>query len=142
LEAPSHVLAVVRRRIAPSEISRTIGDTIVLVYDFLKTAPIASDGHNVVVYRDVEEGLELEVGVQVSGTFEGKDAVQCTRSPGGRAAHTAHYGDYAGLGAAFVAIRQWCKDEGLSLAGPRWEVYGDWDDNPARRRTDLYVLLE
>jgi hypothetical protein len=22
-----------------------------------------------------------------------------------------------------------------------WEVYGDWDDDPARRRTDLYKLL-
>jgi hypothetical protein len=23
-----------------------------------------------------------------------------------------------------------------------WEVYGDWDDDPARRRTDVYFLLE
>ena len=22
-----------------------------------------------------------------------------------------------------------------------WEVYGDWDDDPARRRTDAYFLL-
>jgi hypothetical protein len=23
-----------------------------------------------------------------------------------------------------------------------WEVYGDWEDDPARRRTDVYFLLE
>jgi hypothetical protein len=23
-----------------------------------------------------------------------------------------------------------------------WEVYGDWDDDPPKRRTDVYFLLE
>jgi len=22
-----------------------------------------------------------------------------------------------------------------------WEIYGDWDDDPAKRRTDVYKLL-
>jgi hypothetical protein len=26
-------------------------------------------------------------------------------------------------------------------SGTNWEVYGDWDDDPARRRTDVYFLL-
>ena len=28
------------------------------------------------------------------------------------------------------------------LARVNWEVYGDWDDDPAKRRTDIYFLLE
>jgi len=27
------------------------------------------------------------------------------------------------------------------MAGPRWEVYGHWSDNPATRRTDIFYLL-
>ena len=27
-------------------------------------------------------------------------------------------------------------------AGVNWEVYGDWDDDPAKRRTDVYFLLQ
>jgi hypothetical protein len=26
-------------------------------------------------------------------------------------------------------------------AGVNWEVYGDWDNDPAKRRTDVYKLL-
>ena len=29
---------------------------------------------------------------------------------------------------------------GPRLAGVSWEVYGDWDDDPAKRRTDIYHL--
>ena len=32
-------------------------------------------------------------------------------------------------------------EEQLLLAGPCWEVYGDWHDDPAKRRTDMYHLL-
>jgi hypothetical protein len=35
----------------------------------------------------------------------------------------------------------WCRSHGRPLAGPRWEVYGHWSDNPATRRTDIFYLL-
>jgi hypothetical protein len=31
--------------------------------------------------------------------------------------------------------------QNLVLAGPCWELYGEWHDDPARRRTDMYHLL-
>lgn len=43
---------------------------------------------------------------------------------------------------AYAALEQWCKDNGRRPAGVSWEVYGDWDDDPVRRRTDVYFLLE
>jgi hypothetical protein len=30
---------------------------------------------------------------------------------------------------------------GRALAGPRWEVYGDWRDDPAELETEVYYLL-
>jgi hypothetical protein len=30
---------------------------------------------------------------------------------------------------------------GRAQAGVNWEVYGDWDDDPAKRRTDVHALL-
>jgi hypothetical protein len=26
-------------------------------------------------------------------------------------------------------------------AGTSWDVYGDWEEDPAKRRTDVYFLL-
>ena len=40
------------------------------------------------------------------------------------------------------ATEQWCSENGRRPAGVNWEVYGDWDDDPAKRRTDIYFLLE
>ena len=57
-------------------------------------------------------------------------------------ATTAHYGEYSHMAGAYAALEQWCQDNGRRPAGVNWEVYGDWDDDPAKRRTDIYFLLE
>ncbi len=42
---------------------------------------------------------------------------------------------------AYSALERWCRDHGRSPAGVTWEVYGDWEEEPAKRRTDVYLLL-
>ncbi|HEX8943744.1 MAG TPA: hypothetical protein VF785_11460, partial [Gemmatimonadaceae bacterium] len=55
-------------------------------------------------------------------------------------ATTTHWGDFSALGDAHAALVGWCRARGLSLAGPRWEVYGHWRER-AIPRTDVYYLL-
>lgn len=38
-------------------------------------------------------------------------------------------------------LEQWCARNGREPAGVNWEIYGDWEDDPAKRRTDVYFLL-
>jgi hypothetical protein len=88
------------------------------VHAFLKTAPVAPAGHNVAIYHSPSaEGVEIEVGVQVSGPFEGTPEIWCSSTPAGRA----------------QGITAQCE--------PGWEVYGDWKDDPAQLRTDVFRLL-
>jgi effector-binding domain-containing protein len=54
---------------------------------------------------------------------------------------TTHWGDYAGLGAAHGAVRDWCAAQGLRPAGPRWEIYGPHRGDPAQVWTEVYWLL-
>jgi effector-binding domain-containing protein len=61
--------------------------------------------------------------------------------PAGQAATTVHRGPYDRLGDAHRAIRTWCAKNGHDLAGPRWEVYGDWRDDPADLETEVFYLL-
>ena len=56
-------------------------------------------------------------------------------------ARTGHFGDYAQMAPAYAALEQWWTRNGRRPAGVSWEVYGDWDDDPAKVRTDIYFLL-
>lgn len=56
-------------------------------------------------------------------------------------ARATFHGDYAGIPGVHQAIHRWCAEQNLVLAGPCWELYGEWHDDPARRRTDMYHLL-
>jgi effector-binding domain-containing protein len=42
----------------------------------------------------------------------------------------------------YTALRQWCADHGHTLAGPSWEVYGDWRADPLQLRTDIFLLVQ
>jgi effector-binding domain-containing protein len=137
-------LAIVRREARPSELSRVVPECCGIVWNALK-AQYVKGGRNVAVYRNGEGGLiQLEVGVEVAGRFtESADLVR-SATPGGRIVSVVHFGPYGGLGAAHQAIHDWKNAGGHQLAGPRWEIYGhwqkDWDNDPARIRTDVFYL--
>jgi effector-binding domain-containing protein len=99
-------------------------------------------GHNVVVYRPAEAGaFTIDAGVEVFSGFTESDPVRRVDTPAGEVAMTAHFGEYSALGGAYAALEQWCAANGRHSAGVNWEVYGDWDEDPARLRTDVYALL-
>ena len=54
---------------------------------------------------------------------------------------TVHRGGYDRLRDAHDAINAWCAANGHELAGPRWEIYGDWHEDPAQLETEVYWLL-
>jgi effector-binding domain-containing protein len=120
-----------------------LGDTIRGLLDrvwAVLRAQSVPTGHNVVLYP--EGGLmNIEAGVEVVGPFQPTDEVRPSATPAGQAAVTSHWGDYAGLAAAHLAIGEWCAAHGRKPAGPTWEVYGDWHEDPQQVRTDVYVLL-
>lgn len=102
----------------------------------------ARTGQNVVVYHGAGDGVPtVTAGVEVPDGFEPSGDVQPAATPDGEAAVTAHFGDYSRLAAAHAALERWCAANDRSPAGVNWEVYGDWDADPAKCRTDVYSLL-
>jgi effector-binding domain-containing protein len=120
------------------------------VYAWLRTAGIAPAGPKVVLYRDAresslldsEESCPIEAGVEVSGAFAGGARVVASATPEGRTAAAVHRGTYAGLPETHAAIRRWCGEAGVEIAGLCWEVYGDWSDDPERLRTEVFYLVK
>jgi effector-binding domain-containing protein len=99
----------------------------------------ARPGRNVMLYRDdvpnVEVGVELDKPAQLDGRLIRSEL------PAGEVAMTVHRGSYAGLAAAHEAVVRWCAEQGLRRAGPRWEIYGHWSEDPAQVETEVYYLL-
>jgi effector-binding domain-containing protein len=137
--AGPRALAAIRAQTAPGRLAADIIRLLDIVWPVLRGQGIPT-GHNVVVYRD--GALTVDVGVEVLAPFSGDGDVQPSATPSGEVATTAHFGDYAQLGAAYAALERWCAANGRRPAGVNWEVYGDWDDDPDKRRTDVYFLLE
>ena len=135
-------LAVIRRRASASDLSRLVPELCGAVWNTLRTQQ-RKGGRHVAVYLDGD--INVEVGAEMSGDFEDQGEVVHSSTPAGDVAHVTHFGPYQNLGAAYDAIHSWASAHGHRLAGPRWEVYGHWDDawnaNPSLIRTDIYCQV-
>jgi effector-binding domain-containing protein len=113
-----------------------------VVYAYLRANDIPHLGLNLILYTpSAESEFALDACVEVPATFAGSAAVDCLQTPAGRCASATYFGAYEGLPSAHAAIRAWCSAHGEALAGPSWEAYDHWRDDPAERRTDVFYLL-
>jgi effector-binding domain-containing protein len=139
-QVQEQAIAVIRDRIPIAE----IGLRIRPIYDrlYAKVSELPPTLHNVIVYRGGEHQVfDVEVGVQVSAPFADFGEVICSRTPAGTVATSIHLGRYASLPATHEAIGAWCERNGRIPAGVNWEVYGDWTEDEAKLRTDVFWLL-
>ncbi len=136
-------LAVVRRRARSRELSKIIPEACGTVWNALRAQQVPGAGRHVAVYLD--DQINLEVGVELNNPFAGFGEVVGSATPAGLIATTTHYGPYGSLHEAHEAIRLWCNNNGHTLAGPSWEVYGHWKDewnsDPTKISTDIVYLL-
>jgi effector-binding domain-containing protein len=79
--------------------------------------------------------------VLVSQPFEPHGRVVASSLPGGEVATALHRGDYAALGVTHDTVRAAVAARGRQLAGPCWEMYGHWREDPAELETEVFWLL-
>jgi effector-binding domain-containing protein len=114
------------------------------VWAFLRVTPgLRTDGHNVMLYRRGVPHVEVavEVGVQVTGSFEASGRVGPSTLPAAETATTVHMGTPAQLGAAHAAVHAWCKAQQRELTGVSWEIYGDPDPKTGHFDVAVYWQL-
>lgn len=109
------------------------------VYAAQRQGAITQAGHNVMPYRD--DRPSVEVGIEVSGSFPpvaGSCPRRCRRA-GWRPPSTA--GPTTGWARPTTPSRRGPVGEGHTLTRVRWEVYGDWSDDPTKLETETAWLL-
>ncbi|MCL2393719.1 MAG: GyrI-like domain-containing protein [Acidimicrobiaceae bacterium] len=120
--------AVVTAATSWAEFPKIWGPMLDKVWSFLRgDAPegLYKHGHNIMLYLD--DVPNVEVGVQVSGSFEPVGDVVASSLPGGLVATATHGGPIGRIGDTHDAVREWAHANGHRLAGPHWEIYGDPD---------------
>jgi effector-binding domain-containing protein len=138
--AEAQPTAVVRCRARPDELAVVVPRGCGEVWAFIRSAGRPRPGRHLALYLDGE--INLEVGVEVDQPFAGDGRVVCSNTPAGMVATAVHMGPYDRLGGAHAAIVRWCSENGHVPAGPNWEVYGHWEDDPSKLRTDVFYLLQ
>jgi hypothetical protein len=140
---PPRLVAGVRAVVPRGGVAQHFGRYLDQVYAAARAGAMQLDGQNIFVYRAATEAqLTVEFCVGVKAPFAATGSVLPLETPQGPAAMATHYGDYGRLAEANAAIVAWCRANNRRRAGPSWEVYGHWHDDPAHRRTDVYYLLE
>jgi effector-binding domain-containing protein len=102
-----------------TEFPKIWGPMLDAVWSFLRgDAPegLYKQGHNVMLCND--DVPNVEVGVQVSGSFDPIDHVVASALPGGLVATATHAGPIAKIGDTHHAVCEWSKANGYQLLAP------------------------
>jgi effector-binding domain-containing protein len=135
-------VAGVRAQVRRGQVGREFGRYLDQVYAAARAGALTHDGQNIFVYRSASgDALTVDFCVGSTAPFAPVGPVVPLETPSGVAAMVTHIGDYGRLGEANAAIIAWCEASGKARAGPSWEVYGHWDPDPAKLRTEVYYLL-
>jgi len=134
--------AVVAAATTWAEFPKIWGPMLDQVWSFLRgDAPegLYKQGHNVMLYKD--DVPNVEVGVQVSRSFDPTGHVVASALPGGLVATATHTGPIAQIGDTHQAVREWGTANGYRLAGPHWEIYGDPDPSTGHFDVEVFWSL-
>lgn len=142
IDARPRPLAAVRVTTVLSKWPSEFRHTLNKVYEAVHAGHVRQCGQNVMVYRHRQDGkVDIECGIETAGKFEPIGEVVYCETPSGMTATVAHIGPYQQLGVSHDAIGDWSRQNGHHLTGICWEIYGDWNENPAELRTDIFHLL-
>ncbi|HTT04551.1 MAG TPA: GyrI-like domain-containing protein [Steroidobacteraceae bacterium] len=141
-ELAAQSVLLIRRRVERSQLSATLGPLYGAIVTFAQRSGAAFAGQPFTRYVESSHGLlTIEAGLPVTAPIAGSGEVEAGTLPGGRMATTTHPGPYDRLMDAYAALERWIEAQGLSIAGPPWEVYvTDPAGTPDPRdwRTDLF----
>jgi effector-binding domain-containing protein len=139
------ILAAVSRRVATGGVGAAWRPALDQVWSFLRTQPdLRTDGHNIFLYHHPArrfDPMEVDFGVEVVREFAPSGEVKPVKTPAGEVAAALHIGPYDRLGQTHEAVQAFAAANNRAIADTSWEIYGDWNDDPAKLETTVMYLL-
>jgi effector-binding domain-containing protein len=87
--------------------------------------------------------LDVEFGIPIQQRFSGRDNIQASETPSGKAITCLHTGPYSEVEPSYHALVEWIKDNGYEAAGQAYEVYLNDPENtpPEKLQTQIYEMI-
>jgi effector-binding domain-containing protein len=137
-------MAAVAARSTQPMLRKVIPASLDKVWAFLRGDDFGPLGCNTVYYAPMQRGAEMDllVGVRLAAPFAPKGEIVAAETPAAEVSHVVYFGDYSQMHGAHQAAQAAAAANGRKLTGASWEVYGDWFQDPAKVRTDIFYQLE
>jgi effector-binding domain-containing protein len=137
-------MAAVAARATQQMLPKVIPTALDKVWEVLRSDDYGPLGCNTVYYAPMMRGAEFDLlcGVRLAAPFAPKGEVRPAETPAGEVSHVVYFGEYSRMHPAHQAAQEGASAHGRKLTGASWEVYGDWFDDWAKVRTDIFYLLE
>ena len=131
--------AVVAAATTWAEFPAAWGPMLDEVWNFIRggaASGLYEQGHNVMLYQD--DVPNVEVGVQVTGSFAPAGRVVASALPGGLVATATTSAPWPGSARRIRRCGSGARPTGTGWPASRWEIYGDPD--PASGQFDVQVF--
>ena len=141
IEVPPRLAAVVRQTVSMPQMPQAQRQARSAIDALVKSGVIVPASPPLTIWRAADGGkVDYAPGVFVETGFDASGDVSIFTMPAGRAAHFVLDGPYEELGSAWQHLFTACREQGLKLSGPNWEIYTPPASTP-HPRTELYSLL-
>jgi predicted transcriptional regulator YdeE len=149
VEVFAQPLVGLRSKTAADNISTSVMALLSRVWKLIGISKVNTLGTNVFIYQGAgavthsgtENGVQIVAGVLVPEATTVPEGLEIIQTPAGYAAHLTYFGDYARLGSAHEVVLAWCRANQRKTTGTNWEVYGHHEEDPRKRRTEVYYQL-
>ena len=125
-EVEPRPVAAIRLRTSISKVGRDVGAAFGRLIAELGQAGIEPAGPPLTVHHEIidnETDGDIEVCIQITGDFEGRDDLDVREIEGGPVAATTHKGRYHEITPAYHTLTGWIAEHGHEIVGPPREIY-------------------
>ena len=124
IERPAQPVLSIHARTAAQNLTQVLGQSYGAIAQYLGLLGTQPAGAPFVAYYNMDmQDLDVEVGFPAPGKLPGKDTIQASEIPGGKAISCLYVGPYEKCGAAYEAMNQWIQTHHYEATGVAYEFY-------------------
>ena len=145
LELPDQPTLTIRATQAVADLPQFIGRAYGSIMQYLTEIGQAPTGTPFVAYYNLDmQHLDVEAGFPVAKALPERGEIKASSIPGGKFLTTLHIGSYESAEAAYNALTEWAKQNGVEPTGVSYEYYlnDPRQDPPVQPETEIRFPLK
>ena len=144
-DRPAQPVLSIKTRVSPAALPVTIGESLLAISRYAEEKGYLPAGSPFVAYHGFDPlESDIEIGIPFAPGIKGKDRIDVSEIPSGKAAVYRHEGPYDHLPEVRAGLYQWLQNNGLAITGVTYEIYlnDPRTTAPAKLETEIVFPLK